>query len=107
PARTSVEVLLQLAPTSTAAHDRLACLHYRQGKLDQAVEVLGNWRKLAPADHWPLVRQAIIEQERGNAERRAEVIDRALGLTRGPLRSAVAFLGAKLALRQGTDPSLE
>jgi tetratricopeptide (TPR) repeat protein len=106
PARAAVELLLQLAPTSLAAHDRLACLHYRQGQLDQAVAVLDGWRRLAPTDHWPLVRQAIIEQERGNAQRRAEAIDRALGLTKGPLRSSVAFLGARLALREGA-PALD
>jgi tetratricopeptide (TPR) repeat protein len=100
PAQEAVEVLLQLAPSSLAAHDRLACLHYRQGNMDRAVEVLDGWRRLAPQDHWPLVRQAIIEQERGNAQRRSEVIVRALGLTRGPLRAAVAFLGARLALRE-------
>jgi hypothetical protein len=82
-----------------AGHDRVACLHYRRGDMDRAVALLGEWQRLAPADHWPLVRQAIIEQERGNAERRAEAINRALGLTRGPLRAAVAFLGARLALR--------
>ncbi len=95
----SVEVLLRLAPESVAGHDRVACLHYRRGDMDRAVALLGEWQRLAPADHWPLVRQAIIEQERGNAERRAEAIHRALGLTRGPLRAAVAFLGARLALR--------
>jgi tetratricopeptide (TPR) repeat protein len=98
PARASVEVLLKLAPHSLAAHDRLARLHYRGGDLDRAVELLDGWRRLAPSDHWPLVRQAVIEQQRGNALRRAEAIDRALGLTRGPLRAAVAFLGARLAL---------
>ncbi len=97
-ARTCVEVLLRLNPTSIQGHDRLACLHYRRGEMEQAVALLSGWHRLAPADHWPLVRQAIIEQERGNAERRAEAIDRALGLTRGPLRAAIAFLGARLAL---------
>jgi tetratricopeptide (TPR) repeat protein len=100
PARASAEVLLRLAPASVAAHDRLACLHYRTGELDRAVELLGGWHRLAPSDHWPLVRQAIIEQERGNAPRRAEIIDHALGLIRGPLRAAVAFLGARLAIKQ-------
>jgi tetratricopeptide (TPR) repeat protein len=75
-------------------------LHYRRGDREQAVALLSGWHRLAPTDHWPLVRQAIIEQERGNAERRAEAIDRALGLTRGPLRAAIAFLGARLALRE-------
>jgi tetratricopeptide (TPR) repeat protein len=99
PARASVEVLLKLAPESLAGHDRLARLHYRRGDMDRAVELLDRWQRLAPADQWPLVRIAIIEQERGNALRRSEAIDKALGLTRGPLRAAVAFLGAKLALR--------
>ncbi len=97
----SAAVLLKLAPESVAAHDRLACLHYRRGEMDRAIEMLEGWRKLRPADHWPLVRAAIIEQERGNALRREEAIDRALGLTRGPLRAAVAFLGARLALASG------
>jgi tetratricopeptide (TPR) repeat protein len=98
-ARACVEVLLRLAPNNLPGHDRLACLHYRSGEMDPAVAILARWHHLAPHDPWPLVRQAIIEQERGNAERRAEAIDRALGLTRGPTRAAVAFLGARLALR--------
>src|SRR5262249_2621668 len=104
PALACVEVLLRLAPTSIQGHDRLACLHYRRGDMDRASALLSGWHRLAPADHWPLVRQAIIEQERGNAERRAEAIDRALGLTRGPLRAAIAFLGARLTLRSVFSP---
>jgi tetratricopeptide (TPR) repeat protein len=99
-ARKCAEVLLALAPNSLAGHDRLACLHYRHGDLDSAVALLGNLHRLTPADHWPLIRQAILEQERGNAQRRAEAIDRALGLTTGTQRAAVAFLGARLALRE-------
>ncbi len=99
-ARTCIEVLLRLHPASILGHDRLACLHYRRGDREQAVSLLSGWHRLAPNDHWPLVRQAIIEQERGNAARRAEAIDRALGLTRGPVRAAIAFLGARLALRE-------
>jgi tetratricopeptide (TPR) repeat protein len=95
----SGEVLLRLLPRSVAGHDRLACLHYRRGDLDRAVGLLSDWQRLAPHDHWPLVRQAIIEQQRGNAERRTEAINQALGLTRGPLRAAVAFLGARLTLQ--------
>jgi tetratricopeptide (TPR) repeat protein len=100
PARSCMEVLLRLAPSSVSAHDRLACLHYRRGDVDRAVALLTSWQRLTPTDHWPLVRQAIIEQERGNAERRAEAIDRALGLTQGRLRGGIAFLGARLALRE-------
>jgi tetratricopeptide (TPR) repeat protein len=99
PAKACVEVLLRLAPANLRAHDRLACLHYRSGDREEAVAVLRGWRQLAPADPWPLVRQAIIEEEQGHARERAEVIDRALGLTRGPERAGVAFLGARLALR--------
>jgi tetratricopeptide (TPR) repeat protein len=95
----AVEVLLKLAPGSVAGHDRLACLHYRRGDLERAVTLLDGWRRLAPSDPWPLVRQAVIEQQRGNLQRRAEAIDQALGLTQGRTRAAVAFLGARLALK--------
>ncbi len=97
-ARASVEILLRLSPENIAGHDRLACLHYRSGDRERAVELLTLWQRLAPRDHWPLVREAIIEQQRGDTRRRAAAIDRALGLTRGPLRAAIAFLGARLAL---------
>ncbi len=96
-----IEVLLRLSPKATAGHDRLACLHFRRGDADRAVALLSGWQRLSPHDHWPLVRQAIIEQQRGNAERRAKAIDQALGLTRGLVRAAVAFLGARLALQAG------
>jgi len=97
----AVDVLLKLSPRCLPGYDRLACLHYRKGDLEQAVALLNGWHRLDPADHWPLIRQAIIEQQRGNVERRAEVIDQALGLTQGPVRASVAFLGARLALREG------
>jgi hypothetical protein len=96
-----VAVLLRLAPQSLAGHDRLACLHYRRGDLDRAGALLADWHRLNPVDHWPLVRQAIIEQQRGDAAARAAAVGRALGLTRGPLRAAVAYLGARLALLAG------
>ena len=62
-----VEALLCLAPMSLPGHDRLACLLYRKGDMDRAAALLAGWRRLNPVDHWPLVRQAIIEQQRGNA----------------------------------------
>jgi tetratricopeptide (TPR) repeat protein len=98
-AQKCAEVLLALHPSSLPGHDRLACLHYRRGDLDQASTLLGNLQRLAPTDYWPLVRQAVLEEERGNAARRAEAIDRALGLTTGQRRAAVAFLGARLSIR--------
>jgi tetratricopeptide (TPR) repeat protein len=97
----SVEVLVKLAPHNAAGVDRLACLHYRRGDLDRATALLQDLQRLAPADHWPLVRQAVIEEQRGQSERRAAAIDRALGLTNGSQRAAVAYLGARLALREG------
>ncbi|MGL4551847.1 MAG: tetratricopeptide repeat protein, partial [Gemmataceae bacterium] len=99
PARAAMEVLLKLAPASLPGHDRLACLYYRDGDPARAVDLLAKWRSLAPADHWPLVRRAVIEQERGDSVRRAEAIEHALSLTRGRLRAAVAYLGATLTLR--------
>jgi len=101
-AKASAEVLLRLAPRSLRGHDRLACLHYRSGEVERAVDVLANWGKLAPSDHWPFVRKAVIEQERGNPAGRSEAITTALDLTHGAVRGAVAYLGAQLALREGS-----
>jgi tetratricopeptide (TPR) repeat protein len=95
-----VEVLLKLSPRSLKGHDRLACLHYRQGNLDRAASLLVGWQKLDPGNHWPIVRQAIIDQQRGNPGARADAINRALTLTQGKLKAAVAFLGARLALQE-------
>ncbi len=101
-AKASAEILLRLAPQSLKGHDRLACLHYRSGEVERAVDVLANWGKLAPSDHWPFVRKAVIEQERGNPAGRSEAITQALSLTHGQVRGAVAYLGAQLALREGS-----
>ncbi len=94
------EVLLRLAPRSTKGLDRLACLSYRKGDLDRTVQLLNRWQVQEPGNHWPLVRQAVIEEQRGNRFRRDEALSRALGLTEGPTRAAVAFLGARLTLRE-------
>src|SRR5262249_10182497 len=59
------EVLLRLAPGSAAGHDRVAGLRYRRGNLDRAADLLGGWERLAPADPWPLIRRAVLEQARG------------------------------------------
>ncbi|HBI43215.1 MAG TPA: hypothetical protein DDY78_10220 [Planctomycetales bacterium] len=96
-----MEVLLRLAPPSLTGHDRLACLHYHRGDMDRAAALLAGWHRLNPVDPWPVIRQAIIEQQRGNALARAEAIDQALGLTQGRQRAAVAFLGARLAIKEG------
>jgi tetratricopeptide (TPR) repeat protein len=97
-ASTSVEILLKLAPHSLPAHDRLAFLCYRRGDRDRAVSILADWHALEPANSLPLVRRAIIEQQRGHREGCVAAIDRALQRTRDKERAAVAFLGARLAL---------
>jgi tetratricopeptide (TPR) repeat protein len=96
-----MDVLQKLAPSCLAVYDRLSCLHYRKGDKERALTLLSGWQRLEPANHWPVIRAAIIEQERGNAAKRAEAIDRALGLTRGQEKAAVAYLGARLELREG------
>jgi tetratricopeptide (TPR) repeat protein len=94
----SADVLLRLAPNSLPVLDRLAYLYHRRGDLERSAALLAEWHTRAPADYWPLVRQAVIEQQRGHAASRTAANARALELTRGPLRAAVAFLGARLAI---------
>jgi tetratricopeptide (TPR) repeat protein len=96
----AAEVLLKLAPRSSAAHVRLAYLKYQCNEVAEAANLLQRWHQLEPANHWPLCRLAVVEQQRGNADARRQAIGKALGVTaRGPQRAAVAFLGARLALR--------
>ncbi len=94
----SAEVLLQLAPQSPRAHDRLAYLHYQQSQLEQAAALLQAWQRLEPDNYWPAVRRAIVEQQQGHFAGCAEAVDQALARTRGAVRAQVAFLGARLAL---------
>src|SRR5262249_13350077 len=96
-------VLLRLSPHCLAAYDRTACLNYRKKDVDHPVRVLETWQRLDPGDALPLVRRAVIEQQRGNAAASQAAIQEALALTRGPSRAAVAFLGARLALAPGNS----
>ncbi len=93
------EVLVRLDPRNFAAIDRLACMLYRKGDVERSVGLLDSWRRANPENPLPIVRLATLEQERGNSAKRTEGIERALQLTRGPRRAAVAFLGARLALK--------
>jgi hypothetical protein len=102
-ALTCMDVLQKLSPGCLAVYDRLSCLHYRKGDKERALTLLSGWHRLEPTNHWPLIRAAVIEQERGNAARRAEAIDRALGLTQGQDKAAVAYLGARLELRESVQ----
>jgi tetratricopeptide (TPR) repeat protein len=99
-ARAAAEVLLKLAPASTRAHDRLAYLYYRLGDLAQAFALLQGWHRLNSADPVPLVRQAVISAELGSPARSQELIRQALALTEGHKHAAIAYLGARLLLKQ-------
>ncbi|MBY0523639.1 MAG: tetratricopeptide repeat protein [Gemmataceae bacterium] len=107
----SVLTLIKLAPHSARAHDRWACLEFRRGDLDQAAQILADWQQRHPADPWPHIRGAVLEQRRGNTDRCTHAIENALRLTRGPFRAEIAFLGARLALanaqpkREGEAPA--
>jgi Flp pilus assembly protein TadD len=95
---TSANVLLKLQPNSGAGHDRLAQLHFKQGDLDQAAQTLADWAARHPRDYRPLLRLALLQQQRGDVPGRTMALDGALALTSGPVRAEVAFLGARLAL---------
>ena len=97
----SVSVLLQLAPRCLAGYDRAAALHYRGKEVEKAVKVLAAWHELAPDNPLPLVRRAVLEQQRGEAAASHVAIHQALALAKGPTRSAIAFLGARLAVAAG------
>jgi tetratricopeptide (TPR) repeat protein len=96
----SAAVLLRLLPHHPPAFDRLACLHYRRGALDEAVSVLAEWQEWHASDPTPLIRRAVIEQQRGNGEASTAAIEKAMRLTHGQARAQVAFLGARLSLQQ-------
>jgi predicted Zn-dependent protease len=109
-ARATAEVWLKLAPRSPAAHDRLAHLHYRAGRLAEAAALLAGWHALEPQHPLPLLRLAVIHQQRGDAARSSTAIGKALELLQGPGRAQAAFLGARLALQSGPagqKPALE
>jgi tetratricopeptide (TPR) repeat protein len=105
-ARAAADVLVRLAPRNVPALDRLARLCYRHGELDRAAELLARCHELNPASPGPLVRRAIIEQQRGNGPARTAAIDQALARTSGTVRAAVAFLGARLAAATDREPAV-
>jgi tetratricopeptide (TPR) repeat protein len=98
-ARATVEIWLKLAPHSPHAHDRLAHLCYKTSDLTRAVDLLQEWHRLDPQNPWPLVRQAVLHQQRGEIDACYEGIRQALGLTQGRLHADIAFLGARLILK--------
>jgi len=106
-ARAAALVWLKLAPRSAAAHDRLAYLAYHGGDLDEAADLLARWEALEPANPWPLLRQAVIDYQRGEASRGSAALRKALDLAQGRLRADIAFLGARLALKSGAQGDRE
>jgi Flp pilus assembly protein TadD len=104
----AAEVWLKLAPQSAAAHDRLAYLNYQRGERNRAIDLLSGWQALEPTNPWPLLRQAVIHQQRGDAPACGAAIHRALDLAQdSKLRAGIAFLGARLALKNGTGHPAE
>ena len=73
-----------LAQADLVVYDRLACLHYRKGDRERALTLLSGWQRLDPGNHWPLIRAAVIEQERGNAAHRSRSWSRTIT---GPAKS--------------------
>jgi len=98
----TARTLLGLLPSSTAAYDRLAELHYRQHDPDSAARILAEWQANHSLDYRPLLRLAVLQQQRGDHAGRTLAIDGALALTHGRTRAAVAFLGAQLALAEAS-----
>ena len=89
-------VLVRLTPEDASAHDRLAYLCHRWRDLDGAAQHLEECCRLLPGDPRPLLRLAIVEQQRGRPEARRAVVRQALGRTTEAERFATAFLGAQL-----------
>jgi tetratricopeptide (TPR) repeat protein len=99
------QVLVQLAPASTRAHDRLAYLYHRRGDLARAAELLQAWHRLQPDDPVPLVRRAVIYQALGDVGRCLDTIRVALAQTTGAEHAKIAFLGARLLLKSSETPA--
>jgi tetratricopeptide (TPR) repeat protein len=91
-------VLLRLSPRSLPAHDRLAALSYQRGDLERATALLSERYRLGPEDPTPLVRRAVVEQQRGNTSSFLQALEQALAQTHQARHGAIALLGTRLAL---------
>src|SRR5262249_26745652 len=69
------DALAPLPPRTCPAAARLARLCYRRGDLDRTADLLAQCHDLNPAAPGPLVRRAIVEQQRGNGSARTAAID--------------------------------
>jgi tetratricopeptide (TPR) repeat protein len=99
-AQAAVEVLCRLSPGNIPALNWLAGLQYQRGQLDQACDTLRQWHEREPGSPWPLVRRAVVEQQRGQPGQALELIRQAMGVCQGRARAEIAFLGARLALKE-------
>jgi len=99
----TVDLLRRLIPANALSFDRLAKLAWVRKEVDEAVRLLHEWRQHAPDDPQPLVRLAIIEQGRGNADVALEFMQQARQGTPETERVSLALLGAKLALKAGRN----
>lgn len=108
------EILVKLSPANTSAMDRAAELHYRAGRLEPAYDLLEQWHQAQSGDPLPLVRQALLLHQQGNAAACTGKLQHAMSLAQGRRRANIAFLGARLALQsyllpdpdQATDPAI-
>jgi tetratricopeptide (TPR) repeat protein len=95
----AAEILLRLDPRNPRALDRLAYLFYRQGHTDRALEMLQSWHDAVPSDPLPLVRQAVLWQQKNEPDRSQEAIRLARERASGKKRAEIAYLGARLVLK--------
>jgi tetratricopeptide (TPR) repeat protein len=99
-AQQCVTSLLQLAPGHAAALDRLACLHYRQGRLDEAAAALAELTRQSPDDPLPPLRRALVEQRRRAERERDAAVAAALERSRGRVRAQVCWMAARMHLQE-------
>lgn len=95
------DLALKLGPDRPAALDLRAELAYRRGNLAQAAEILRRWHVRHPDAATPLVRLGLLEAVAGRPIDGLVLLRQALDRTSSPVRAALAFAAARLALASG------
>ena len=72
-ARDAVDLLRRLIPANSATLDQLAKLAWHRGEIDEAAQLLERWTTAEPADPTPLLRLAVLEQQRDRGETAATI----------------------------------
>ena len=103
----TIEILVKLAPSNTAAMDRAAMFHHRAGRLEPAYNLLEQWHQTQTHEPLPLVRQALVLHQQGNDPGCFGKLRHAMSISQGRRRANVAFLGARLALESYLAPRPE